>query len=257
MKPLPALVLALIAPTQAFAQSGDVVRFISCPVYRDADAGRKSGCWLATDPASGVRYDVTLSPTKPDWNFAVLVEGRVADEQDNACGGLVLTPARVSILTDACPRHMLPAEDYPGRAFVLPERNVRPLAEDIPAPQGPYEDRQFNIFFDFDRDFVIYQYGDYLLDQAIRWIRAADPKAITITGYAATLPAEVSGQEIAERPRIARARAERIAEALRLAGIDPDLIEVRAETAAGVADLADADGLAEASRRRVEISVRM
>lgn len=257
MKPLAALVLTLIAPAQAVAQTGDIVRFISCPIYRDADAGRKSGCWLATDPASGVRYDVTLSPTKPDWNYAVLVEGRVAEEQDNACGGLVLAPARVSVLADACPRHMLPAEDYPGRAFVLPGRNVRPLAEDVPPPPGPYEDRQFEVFFDFDRDFIIYQYGDYLLDQAIRWIRAAEPKAIIVTGYAATLPAEVSGQEITERPGIASARAERIAEALRLAGIDPDLIEVRAEINAEVADFADADGLPEASRRRVEISVRM
>ena len=58
--------------------AAELVRFVACPVYRDTDAGKKSGCWLADDPATGRRYDVSQSPTKPDWNFEVLVEGRVA-----------------------------------------------------------------------------------------------------------------------------------------------------------------------------------
>ena len=78
--------------------ASEAVRFVTCPVYRDTDNGRKSGCWLASDPASGIRYDVTAAPTKPDWNHAILVEGFVAKAAGDPCGGVVLEPARVSVL---------------------------------------------------------------------------------------------------------------------------------------------------------------
>ena len=38
----------LLASGTAHAQ--ELRTFIACPVYRDTDAGRKSGCWLADDP---------------------------------------------------------------------------------------------------------------------------------------------------------------------------------------------------------------
>lgn len=252
-----ALALALLIPAQAIAAEGDLVRFIACPVYRDVDNGRKSGCWLADQNETGVRYDITPSPTKPDWNHEVLVEGRVSANQDNACGGIVLEPVRDSVLDTPCPRHQLPAEGFKGRPFVLPERNVAPLSANLPPPAGPYTDRTFRLFFDFDKSFVVYQYDDYLLDQAIRWIRAANPRRIIITGYAATEPQAAGDRMIAERAQIAKVRAEAITEALRRAGIDPARIETRWENAAQPVDDPDADSLPEASRRRVEISVRM
>ena len=47
--------------------AAETVRFIACPIYRDTDAGRKSGCWLADERASGTRFDVSrgavASPT--------------------------------------------------------------------------------------------------------------------------------------------------------------------------------------------------
>ena len=49
-----AYVLALLAPISAgAAETGRLVRFVSCPVYRDADSGKKSGCWLADRRESG------------------------------------------------------------------------------------------------------------------------------------------------------------------------------------------------------------
>lgn len=251
-----ALTLTLLAAFtgNAVADAGDVVRFISCPIYRDTDAGRKSGCWLADDPATGIRYDVTPSPTKPDWNYAVLVEGRVSETQENQCGGVTLEPARVSLLFDTrCTRHMLPAEDFPGRWFVLPKRNVRPTSEARPVPQPPFEDRTFHLFFDFGRSMIVYQYTDYLLDQAATWIKGAKPKHLVVTGFAATDPAMVSGREIAEPASLARERAEKMAESLARLGIPRDIITVRWETASQPVDVDDADGLPEASRQRVEI----
>jgi outer membrane protein OmpA-like peptidoglycan-associated protein len=236
-------------------QAAESLRFITCPVYRDTNAGRKSGCWLADDPASDIRYDVSLAPTKPDWNHEVLVEGQVAARQDGACGGVTLEAVRVSILPGACTRHALPAEGFPGRAFVLPARNVRPLSEARKPPPQPWTQRRFSLVFDFDRTFAVYQLDDFLLDEAIAYIRATGAKRIVVTGYADTHPARVSGRDIAEDPVRARERAELAAESLRRLGVDMSQVSVAWRTEANDAEVPGADGLAAAARRRVDIDV--
>ncbi len=230
-------------------------RFITCPVYRDTDAGRKSGCWLADNSASGQRFDVSQAPTKPDWNHEVLVEGEVSATQDNACGGVVLNPVRVSVLPGTCTRHMIPAEGFKGRTFVLPKRNIQPLSQPRSVPAGPFTSRTFYLFFDFNRSFLVYQLDDYLLDQAAAYILAANPKKVIVTGFAATEPSNVSGREIAETQAIARTRAEGIAESLRRLGVSAGRIEVRSRARALPVDAEDSDGVLEASRRRVEITL--
>ncbi len=249
-----ATLIALAAPISAFAaETGDYVRFVSCPVYRDADSGKKSGCWLADDRASGMRYDVSQSPYKPDWNRGVLVEGRVSAESSAPCGSAVLNPVRTSVLSEPCQRHMLPAEGHPGRKFVLPARNLTPLSVPRKPPAGPFAARTFPVFFEFDRAFVVYQYSDFLLDNAAQWIIAAKPAKVIVTGYAATDPESVSGTTLVERPEVASERAEIVAESLRrlIPGI---VIETRARTRAQPANLPDADTLPGQSQRRAEIS---
>lgn len=255
MRRIVSLALAMMMAAPASAQApGETVRFISCPIYRDVDAGRKSGCWLADERETGQRFDIGNAPTKPDWNREVLVEGRVSAEVDS-CGGIILEPVRVSVLAGACTRQMLPAEHFQGRPFVLPPRNVRPMSEARPAPEKPFTTKTFHVLFDFDRDFVVYQLSDFLLDQAITYVRAVKPKKIVVTGYAATTPAMVSGRSIAEKAEIAKSRAQSITEALVRVGVDPKIIETSWKTAAGTVDAPGADGLAESSRRRVEIKV--
>jgi len=248
--------LALAMAAQVAAPAAQPVRFVTCPIYRDTNSGRKSGCWLAEQRETGVRYDVTAAPSKPDWNYAILVEGRPAGPTaGNPCGGTVLDPVRTSILFDQpCTRHMIPAEGYSGTKFTLPRRHVNPLAAPVKAPPPPYGDRIFHLFFDFDRDFVIYEYDDYLLDQAITWIRAARPRAITVTGYAAVTAPDASGRKISEDSAIARRRAEKITRALVLLGVDPKIITTRWSTDPQPVDDPEADGLAEPSRRRVDIA---
>jgi hypothetical protein len=242
--------LAMAAPVLSEQQ-----RFIACPIYRDADAGRKSGCWLVDEPTSGQRYDVSPAPTKPDWNYEVLVEGEVAAKQDNACGGVVLNPVRVSVLPGPCTRHMLPAEGFPGRVFVLPKRNIQPLNVPRPPPPLPHTDRTFYQFYDFNKSFLVYQLDDYFLDQAIAYIRGVTLRKVVVTGFAATGPATVSGRELAEDPAIARARAENTAESLRRLGVKEEQLEVRWRGKSTPVSVEDADELSEASRRRVEIAV--
>jgi hypothetical protein len=246
-------VMALLCTGAVQAQeTGQLVRFITCPIYRDTDFGRKSGCWLADDLASGIRYDVTQSPYQPDWGHEVLVEGRVSDESPDLCGSPVLNPVRTSILEGECPRHMLPAEGYPGRKYELPPRNIAPLAVARPVPPGPYGQRRFNFYFEFDRDFLVYQYDDYLIDQAVTWIRAAKPKKLVVTGYAATTPEEVSGRMIAESPEIARTRAEAVS--ITFKRLFPTIdVETHWKLDAQVTEEPDADGIPGQSQRRVEM----
>jgi outer membrane protein OmpA-like peptidoglycan-associated protein len=248
--------LALLASAGA-ANAAETVRFVTCPLYRDVDAGAKSGCWLAEDDAAGRRYDVSASPSKPDWSREVLVEGQVAAAQQDRCGGVVLNPVRTSVLEGSCPRHMLPAEGFAGNKFTLPRRNVAPLSAKRDAPKPPFADKSFHLYFDFDQSFVIYQYDDFLLDQAITWIRGVPVRRVTVTGWAATDPVDVSGRRIAEKPEIARERAEKIAEALRRLGVAKEQIEVRWRDHAQPIDDPEADGLADASRRRVDIDLTL
>ena len=250
-----ALVLLALATAPAIAAPAAEMRFVACPIYRDTDAGKKSGCWLGDSPQDGRRYDLTRSPTKPDWNYAVLVEGRPARDQSDVCGGVVLDPVRVSILPEPCVRAMLPAEGYPGRKFVLPERNVRPLYEPRPAFPQPHTERTFEILFEFGRSFVVYQLSDYLMDQAVAYAVAVQARRVEITGWAATTPSMVSGRGLAEPAQLARARAEAAATWMRSLGVPADRLVVRWRTGAQPIEMPGADGLTEPSRRRVDIRV--
>lgn len=247
--------LMLCAAAASAAEPATELRFVACPIYRDTDAGRKSGCWLADNPEDGLRYDVTRSPTKPDWNRAILVEGRVSAEQANTCGGIVLEPVRVSLLAEGCTRAMLPAETYPGIAFVLPARNVRPIheAREIPAP--PFATRSFHVPFDHGSDFIVYQLGDYYTNQAVLYARDTQARRIEITGWAATTPIIVSGRTLAEPAALAQRRADMIAQWLVMSGIDAGRIVVKAASRDQAADIEGADGLRDSSRRRVDIVV--
>ena len=249
------LALLLLAAPVAAEPATDQVRFISCPIYRDADAGKKSGCWLADDHENGVRYDVSPSPTKPDWNFAILVEGRPAKDQADVCGGVVLDPVRVSVLEQPCTRAVLPAEGYPGRRFVLPARNIRPLYEARPPFEQPFRQRTFSIPFEFGRSFMTYQLSDYLIDQAVAYAVASHAARVDITGYAATKPVLVSGRMIAEPLGIAQARAKAAADWMSMLGVPEDRLHVSWRGGAQPVDMPGADGLTEPSRRRVDIRV--
>ncbi len=247
-------VIALALLMASAAQAEEAVRFIACPVYRDTDSGAKSGCWLADDPATGMRFDVSHSPTKPDWNHALLVEGRPSADGPQSCGGKPLDPVRVSVMAAPCTRFMLEAEGYPGRRFALPRRNVRPLYEERARPARPFVARTITIPFDFDSQFVTYQLSDYYLDATINYALDVQPARIVVTGYAASRPTTVSGQSLAEPATLATERAEKVAQALRLRGVPAERITVAVGPDSSSDDEAF-DGLVEPSRRRVEVRI--
>jgi hypothetical protein len=230
------------------------VRFITCPVYRDTDNGRKSGCWLATDPATGIRYDVTAAPTKPDWNHAILVEGFVATDSGDPCGGTVIEPATVSVMDLPCTRHLIRAEGYQGRKFALPERNVRPLYQARKRPEAPFAEGRFTIPFGYRTSFITYQLSDYYLDATINYALDVQPARIEIAGVAQTRPDSVSGREIVEDKALARTRAEVVKQALILRGIAPERIRI-VGSLPGPFVAAAFDGLKWPEERRVDVRI--
>lgn len=247
---------AFIALAQAsVAQAQDAVRFVTCPIYRDTDSGRKSGCWLADEPSTHVRYDVSPSPTKPDWNFAILVEGRPAADRTDFCGGVTLDPVRVSVLPTHCEPATIPAEGFKGRVFVLPARTVAPLYAPRTAATAPFAVREFALTFDFGSDFITYQLSDFYLEQASYYALDSAAARVEVIGYAQTKPQIVSGAKLVEPKALAMQRAQRVAEWLRLRGVPAARIAVSARTAEGPAQIEAADGLEGPSWRRVEIRV--
>ncbi len=237
--------------------SGDAqhsLRFVACPIYRDTDAGRKSGCWLVDEPAGGVRYDVTAAPTKPDWNHAVLVEGHAAPDAGNPCGGVVIEPARVSVLDAPCTRHMLKAEGFPGRRFALPTRNVRPLYEVRQKPARPFQPGRFTIPFEFGRSFFTYQIADYYLDATINYALDVAPARIAIAGSAQTRAETVSGVVLKEDAALARERAMQVRAALILRGVPAQRIRIVGAMRAPLVPEAF-DGIASAAPRRADIVI--
>lgn len=211
------LALVVLVLQQATAWADEPLRFVGCPVYRDTDAGRKSGCWLADDPASGLRFDLQQAHTKPQLGQEVLVEGWRPDaprRQTRDCGGEVLERVRVSVLPGRCPALLLPAEGFPGRNFVLPGTVMTQNHLPQPMPAPPFETRQFTILFDHGDDYLLYQHAEVQLQEAVRLARLGGARRIDISGHAATQPQRVSGRVLAEPASLAMQRARMVAEAL-------------------------------------------
>lgn len=241
----------------AAADSSDtpqVTRYVSCPIYRDTDAGRKSGCWLSNDPSSGVMYDVTIARSKPLLGQQILVEGVPTNKDGGLCGGVVLDPVSVSVLPKRCKDFLIPAEGHAGRRFVLPERTMQPTSVPRKVPPPPYVSREFLITFELNSDFLDYQYSELILEDATMYAKASKPHRVLITGYAATRGVEVSGVRLREDMRIAEARARMVAEAFERLGVPRSLLTVAWKEEPRSATPAT-DGLTEAAKRRVTIQI--
>jgi outer membrane protein OmpA-like peptidoglycan-associated protein len=236
------------------ASAPSVKRFIGCPVYRDTDAGRKSGCWLVTDPEDGRQYDVTDARLKPILGQQILVEGVVTATNGELCGGVVLQPVDVSVLPQTCKGYVIPAEGHPGRRFGLPATVLQPTSVERTLPPPPYESRIYTIEFELNSDFLVYQYAELIIEQASLYAKASKPRRILITGYAATNEREVSGQTIAEKLSVAEGRARMIAEALNRLGIPRSQMELKWQAAP---EGESRGPLTEASRRRAVIAIEL
>jgi outer membrane protein OmpA-like peptidoglycan-associated protein len=241
------IALSLLAATTANAAS-----FVACPVYRDTDAGRKSGCWLATDPATGIRYDVTDAANKPWVGRMILVEG-VPSGEKNICGGAVLNPVKVAILEERCAEVIIPAEGYPSKPSVLPAEYLLPLAVPRTPPAPPYSPQTWQVMFSFGDDRLVYQSVETTLEKAMLYAVASKAHKVEVTGYADTAGFSVLGRHLAEPKALAKARALMVTEALVRLGVPPATIKTswRIDPAPTGPD----GPLSAASKRRVTIAL--
>lgn len=237
---------AILAAMTAAAQA---TSFVACPVYRDTDAGRKSGCWLATDPASGRRFDVSEAANKPLVGRMVLVEGEPSGAKD-ICGGEVLDPVRVGVLEDSCTEMIIPPEGYPSKPSVLPKEYLFPMTVVRTKPAPPYSAQTWQVMFSFGDDRLIYQSVETTLERAMLYALASGARKLEVTGYADVAGFKVSGRHLAEPKALAKARALMVTEALVRQGVPVATIK----TAWRTDPAALAPGvLATASKRRVTI----
>jgi outer membrane protein OmpA-like peptidoglycan-associated protein len=205
--------------------------------------------------ASGTRYEISGGRSKPQLGREVLVEGLVASGSD-ACGGTLLSPVHVSVLPSMCSAVMIPAEGFPGRAFQVPKNGYLPPADVVrPLPAGPYTSRDWHIEFNFQSNFLAYQYSEVILDEAARYIRASGARRVDIVGYADGKPYRISGRALVEAHGLAQSRAKMVDEALLRLGVNPAIVHTawRDDPAPINAD----DGMAEPSKRRVTIHVEI
>lgn len=249
---LVALSMALLALTGTATARADTLSFVSCPVYRDTDNGRKSGCWLVTDLVTGVQYDISSARSKPLFNHQALVEGRVAKEQTNRCGAVMLDPVSQSVLDTPCKSIMLPGEGYPGVVAVLPSEIIMPVKVPRKVPEAPFTRQRFEVLFNFDSDFIVYQGADVMVERAALYATTSKARQVTVIGTADTRGARVSGAHMAEQPNVALKRAEMIAEALRRLGVAPASIHLQQDLKPDALPVTE---LQMASRRRVTIEV--
>jgi outer membrane protein OmpA-like peptidoglycan-associated protein len=243
---LAAALLGALAQAQA-------VEFVSCPVYRDTENGRKSGCWLATDVATGVRYDVTDASNKPLVGKMVLVEGEVAGTKD-ICGGVTLNPVRVAVLEQACPEVIIPPEGFPSKPSVLPAEYLQPLGVPRKMPVAPFSPQTYQIGFSFNDDRLVYQSVEPIIEKAMLYAVASKARSVRVTGYADGKGFTVSGRRLAEPKALAKARAEMVKLALVRLGVPEESIKLEWRTDPQPIDASPS--LVNASKRRVTVVVQ-
>jgi hypothetical protein len=220
--------------------------FVACPIVRDTAS---VPCWLAE--YEGELYFLTLqtdvsSPVTPPWlGHRVLVEGTAAPAKPRICGGIVLEPVVLSVLPEldsACNTAVLPAEDRYNLTFE-PPRPPGPSAgrlafAGVATPAPPQEPpRTFTLRYDFDGLIVFRHAGE--LTSILNAAKARNSRVVSIMGNRGSVLLS-NGTTLAEKPAMARRRAEQVAELLRGAGLTNVEYRVRWHDEAGAADGDDA-----------------
>lgn len=226
------LLSAAFAVTQVSSANAQTLAFISCPIVRDTSS---VPCWLSEFEGQlyylGIQTDVSADFSPPSLGHKVLVEGTVAGERTEICGGLVLDPVKVSVLPELSPEcnTLLMAEDRYELPFEAP-RPPGPSAGRLafspppppPLPEPPFSERTFEIPYDFDGT-VNFQ-SPRFLSPALTYAQHVKAKRLEITGYRTAV--ELSSDEVVhERESLGTIRAEQVADLLRGAGLtEPEYI---------------------------------
>jgi len=231
---------------------GQQRNFVACPIVRDT---KTVPCFLAEYDGElyylGIQQDITAEFHPPQLKHEVLVEGRIV-QGPRVCGGVPLQPVSISVVKEvnlAC-NTLLPAE--PGIDAPAAPRGAGPAS----APSrpetgsatrepltGPHE---FPILYAFNDDYLEYA-GNRVVTEAAAYAKRVGAASVKVAGYRATTVLS-SGDRMVEKAGLAEKRAQNIATLLRGLGVSGVAVEWKAEAEPG-------DGQADASRRRVTVTV--
>jgi len=220
-------------------------------------------CWAAD--YNGERYYLGAqrgpdSSYLPQMKHKVLVEGVLTDAP-RICGGLVMSPLRVSVLPEldlACDGPVLPGDGLTPptlspRAARTPLQ-PHPLHEGIGSfmlsdvPEPPYTTREFRIDFDFGTTLLVDQMQKRLIE-IWTYAKLAGTPQITVQGYTSTTLLS-DGHLLAEPVDLAEDRAKKIHDMLVNLGA-PN----RGITVTWADSPEQPDGVRDAERRRVIVTI--
>ena len=240
-------IVALFMTTVILAQQRS---FVACPIVRDT---KTVPCFLAEYEGEtyflGIQQDITAEFHPPQLKHEVLVEGRANPGAPRVCGGIPLQPVSISVLKEvnlAC-NTLLPAEpgiDAPPAARGAGPSSRRP--EPAPRREALSGRQEFTILYSFDDDYLEYA-GNQVVTEAAAYAKRIRATSVKVSGYRATSLLS-NGQHLVEKSGLAEKRAQNIATLLRGLGLPNVTVESKA-------DAEPADGLTDASRRRVTVVV--
>ncbi len=220
--------------------------FVACPMVRDS---KTMPCWLAEYEGElyylGQQGSSSSEFYPPQLNHEVLVEGTVASTA-RVCGGIPLTPVRISVLTElnrAC-NTLLPAED----GLEPPPAPARRPVEQMRAQGSDTNPREFVVPYDFDSDYLTL-HTTRIVGESARVAKAVKPAKIEVTGYRATTWLS-NGKKFIETESIAAKRANKVGEILIGLGLPVAMVSVNAKI-----EPEGCDGVTDADKRRVTIKL--
>lgn len=223
---------ATLATTHTAHANDQALAFIACPIVRDTSS---VPCWLSEFDGQlyylGIQTDVSADFSPPSLGHKVLVEGTVAEDGSEICGGLVLDPVKISVLPELSPEcdTLLMAEDRYELPFEAP-RPPGPSGGRLaftpppppPLPEPPFAERTFEIPYDFDG--TVSFSSPRFLSPALTYAQLVKAGTIEITGYR-TAVALSTNEVVRERESLGSIRAEQVAELLRGAGLtEPEYV---------------------------------
>jgi hypothetical protein len=245
-----AVVVLVVAVSQAAAQAPVRRNFVACPVVQDT---KTVPCWMSEYDGElyylGIQTDISAEFHPPYLGHKVLVEGTVSNEP-RICGGIVLKPVRVSPLPelDGSCNTILPAVDQYTVPFAprppgpsggrLAFQDPPPATTSAPAKAAPATGpKEFALQYDFNMP-VMGRHAA-VLSQIVEYAKAVGARRLRVTASrGSTLLSD--GRVMAEDAGIAAARAKEVVELLRGAGLTQPAIDVEAqrepERATGVDD---------------------
>jgi len=243
-------VIAALAVTNLDAARANSIAFIGCPVLRDIEAPEPP-CWLASDgknlyflglPAS------TIPPVpfySPQLKHRVLVEGELAGNGEQACGGIRLSNVKVSVFPEIDPacQTILPQGDFhppkpprdepPWRKGMLaatgplPERFGQ-VMPGRPAPTlAPFASKTFRIDYAFNEDFLYVEDGMILAEVAWYFEDLKTAKIKIVSHRDRTSLSD--GQTIVEDENVPLRRAERLKSVLIEWGIPESNLSIQSD----------------------------